>query len=98
MEAYRKKYPDKKLLLTFFSPSGYEIRKNYPGADHVCYLPLDTAANAEKFLDIVQPEKVFFIKYEFWFYYLQELKNKDIPHFLVAGIFRRTRGGRHPPQ
>jgi len=88
MEAYRKKYPDKKLLLTFFSPSGYEIRKNYPGADHVCYLPLDTAANAEKFLDIVQPEKVFFIKYEFWFNLLEAAVQRNIPVYLVAAIFR----------
>ncbi len=77
-----------KILLTFFSPSGYELRKNYKNADWVLYLPADTIANAKYFVQCVQPKAVFFIKYEFWFNYLIELKNKKIPVFLISGIFR----------
>ena len=88
IEAYREKYPTKKILLTFFSPSGYEIRKNYSQADYVCYLPLDTRFNAELFLDIVKPEKIFFIKYEFWFNFLNAAIQRNIPVFLIAAIFR----------
>jgi 3-deoxy-D-manno-octulosonic-acid transferase len=76
------------IILTFFSPSGYEIRKNYPLADHVFYLPLDTAENAQRFLDLVKPDIAIFIKYEFWFHYLNTLKKKNIPTLLVSGIFR----------
>jgi 3-deoxy-D-manno-octulosonic-acid transferase len=76
------------IILTFFSPSGYEIRKNYPLADHVFYLPLDTAANAKRFLDILKPDVAIFIKYEFWFHYLNTLHNRNIPTLLVSGIFR----------
>lgn len=88
MEAMKKKDPSVRILLTFFSPSGYEIRKNYSGADYVFYLPLDTPANAKKFIEIVKPSKVFFVKYEFWFNFLKALKRKNIPTYLVSGIFR----------
>ena len=82
--------PKSKIILTFFSPSGYEIRKNYPGADYIFYLPMDTPANARKFIEQINPQKVFFIKYEFWFNYLNELKRKNIPTYLVSGIFREN--------
>ena len=88
IEKYKIRYPASKILLTFFSPSGYEIRKNYSGADHIFYLPIDTPSNAKKFIEIVKPSAVFFVKYEFWFNYLNELKNKNIPTYLVSGIFR----------
>lgn len=76
------------ILLTFFSPSGYEIRKNYNGADYVMYLPMDGAANAKNFIDLVQPDLAIFVKYEFWHYYLQELRKRKIKTILVSGIFR----------
>ena len=76
---YKKKYPAHKILLTYFSPSGYEIRKNYKDADWIFYLPADTKSNAKKFIEIVNPNKVFFIKYEFWFNYMTELNKKNIP-------------------
>jgi 3-deoxy-D-manno-octulosonic-acid transferase len=76
------------IVLTFFSPSGYEIRKNYTAADHVFYLPIDTPANAKRFVKLINPTKVFFIKYEFWFNYLNVLKKHNIPTYLVSGIFR----------
>lgn len=79
-----------KIVVTFFSPSGYEVRKNYELADVICYLPADTAQNAQRFLDIVQPQQVFFIKYEFWFHYIHTLKKRQIPLFLVSGIFREN--------
>jgi len=88
IEQVRLIHPDKKIVLTFFSPSGYEVRKNYPGADYIYYLPLDSKSNAELFISLVKPEKVFFIKYEFWNFYLHELKRKKIPVYLVSGIFR----------
>ncbi|MGB0423348.1 MAG: 3-deoxy-D-manno-octulosonic acid transferase [Flavobacteriales bacterium] len=90
LEGIAKANPDQKLLLTFFSPSGYEVRKNYNGADYVCYLPLDTRANAKWFLDEVQPSKVIFVKYEFWFNLLYELRSRKIDHFLISGIFRES--------
>lgn len=90
IEAYKNKFPDQKIVLTFFSPSGYEIRKDYEGADYVFYLPIDTASNARQFLDILQPKRIFFIKYEFWFNYLQEIKKREIPCYLVSGIFREN--------
>ena len=74
-----KKHPKHKILLTFFSPSGYEIRKNYKGADWVFYLPADTKANAKRFISIVKPKKAVFVKYEFWFNYMTELKKQNIP-------------------
>ncbi len=88
MEAIKRKYPDTKIILTFFSPSGYEIRKDYKGADWVFYLPADTRRNARRFLDIVQPDIAIFIKYEFWYNYLNILKLRHIPTLLVSAIFR----------
>ncbi len=89
MEMIRTYYPDYGILLTFFSPSGYEVRKNYRGADVVCYLPFDKPRNVKKFLDIVNPCMVFFIKYEFWKNYLDELHRRAIPVYSVSSIFRR---------
>lgn len=88
IEQLKKEKPKHKILLTFYSPSGYEIRKNYPLADYVFYMPLDTAAHARQFLDIVQPDVVYFIKYEFWYHFLSELKKRGIPTLLVAAVFR----------
>lgn len=90
LEEMRKQYPQHCILLTFFSPSGYEVRKNYEGADHVFYLPIDSPANASRFFNIVQPSLVVFIKYEFWYYYLNEAKQRNIPLLLVSGIFRSS--------
>jgi len=89
MEAIRKCYPQYKILLTFFSPSGYEVRKNYDGADVICYLPFDTPFKVKKFLHLANPAMAIFIKYEFWYNYLAELKYRNIPTYLVSGIFRR---------
>ena len=89
IEGYKLKYPKHKILLTFFSPSGYEIRKNYDGVDWVFYLPSDTKKNAIQFLSIINPIKVIFIKYEFWFNYMTELNKKNIPFYSVSSIFRR---------
>ncbi len=89
IEKIRERYPEYKILLTFFSPSGYEVRKNYRGADIVCYLPLDKPRNVNKFLDIIQPCMAFFIKYEFWKNYLDELHKRDIPVYSISSIFRK---------
>jgi len=89
LEAYREKYPKHRILLTFFSPSGYEIRKNYKGSNWIFYLPADTKKNAKQFLSIVKPIKAVFIKYEFWFNYMTELKKKNIPFYSVSTIFRK---------
>ena len=88
MEQLRREHPELKILLTFFSPSGYEVRKDYEGADIVCYLPLDTISNARRFLRIIRPEKAFFIKYEFWYNYLHILKHRGVPVYSVSSIFR----------
>lgn len=88
IEAIRELKPEYKILLTFFSPSGYELRKNYPYADYVFYLPLDTKKNAVRFIDIVRPEKVFFIKYEFWYNFLTQLKEEGIPTYIFSALFR----------
>ena len=88
MEAIRNKKPDIFLLITFFSPSGYEIRKNTPIAEHVCYLPLDTKKNARDFLEIAHPKMAFFVKYEFWFHYLYALQKAEIPTFFISSSFR----------
>jgi 3-deoxy-D-manno-octulosonic-acid transferase len=89
MELLKKNNPDKyQIVLSFFSPSGYELRKNYPLADFVTYMPLDTAANAKRFLDAIQPDIAVFVKYEFWFHHLNELKNRQIPTLLIAAVFR----------
>jgi len=84
----REQYPGHKIVLTFFSPSGYEVRKNWPGADYVFYLPLDTAAHAQQFVAAVRPALAVFVKYEFWYYYLRELRQQSIPAVVVAAIFR----------
>ena len=89
MERFRREHPEYKILLTFFSPSGYEVRKNYRGADVVCYLPFDKPRNVKKFLDIVNPCMAFFIKYEFWKNYLDELHLRRIPVYSISSIFRR---------
>ena len=89
IEGYKLKYPNHKILLTFFSPSGYEIRKNYDAVDWTFYLPSDTKKNAKKFITIVKPIKAIFIKYEFWFNYMVELNKKDIPLYSASSIFRR---------
>ena len=88
MERLRAEHPEYKILLTFFSPSGYEVRKNYEGADIVCYLPLDTYFGARRFLSLVHPEVAFFIKYEFWWNYLHILKRRGVPVYSVSSIFR----------
>ncbi len=87
MEELRKTYPDYKILLTFFSPSGYEVRKNYPGADIISYLPMDSAKNAKQFFDLVNPSLVVFVKYEYWFYYLKEAKKRNINTIIISAIF-----------
>ena len=89
IEGYKIKHPTHKILLTFFSPSGYEIRKNYDEVDWVFYLPADTKKNAKKFINIVNPIKVIFIKYEFWFNYMAECKKQNIPFYSVSSIFRK---------
>jgi 3-deoxy-D-manno-octulosonic-acid transferase len=89
MEKFRESMPGNKILLTFFSPSGYEIRKKYPGADYIFYLPTDTRKNASRFLEIVKPRMAFFVKYEFWYHYITQLKKSGIKNYLVSGIFRQ---------
>jgi 3-deoxy-D-manno-octulosonic-acid transferase len=84
----RAQHPEKKILLTFFSPSGYEIRKNYPNADHVFYLPMDGKKNANDFLDLVKPELVIFVKYEFWYHYFTAISQRRIPFILISALFR----------
>ncbi|QEC40327.1 3-deoxy-D-manno-octulosonic acid transferase [Pseudobacter ginsenosidimutans] len=88
LEALRAQYPQHKILLTFFSPSGYEVRKDYKGADLITYLPMDSKANAMKFINLVNPKLVCWVKYEYWYYYLTILKKKQVPVLLVSGIFR----------
>lgn len=88
IETIRRIYPERKILLTFFSPSGYEVRKNYNQADAVCYLPFDLPGNVRRFLDLVKPQSAIFIKYEFWANYLTELKKRDIPTYIISAIFR----------
>ena len=88
LEKITADYPQYKIVLTFFSPSGYEVRKNYAGADFIFYLPLDSPNNARQFLDLVNPALTVFVKYEFWYYYLSELKRRQIPTFSISAIFR----------
>lgn len=90
MEKLRLHYPSHKIVLTFFSPSGYEIRKNTKAADLVVYLPLDTNGNAKKFIQLAHPQMAFFIKYEFWPNYLRQLKEQKIPTYLISGLFRKN--------
>ncbi|MBQ7952246.1 MAG: 3-deoxy-D-manno-octulosonic acid transferase [Alistipes sp.] len=89
IEKIKAERPEYKILLTFFSPSGYEIRKNYQGADYIFYLPIDTKSNAREFLDIVKPQIAVFVKYEYWINLLSELKTRNIPTYIVSAIFRR---------
>ncbi len=88
IERLRKEYPEYKILLTFYSPSGYEVRKNYQGADIICYMPIDTVTNARRFLRLVRPCMAFFIKYEFWYNFLHILKHRNVPTYSVSSIFR----------
>ncbi|TGE28879.1 3-deoxy-D-manno-octulosonic acid transferase [Hymenobacter metallicola] len=88
MEAYAQQHPQHKIVLTFFSPSGYAVRHNWPGADYVFYLPLDTRDNAQEFLDAVQPQLAVFVKYEFWYYLLDGLRRRRVPTICVSAIFR----------
>ena len=88
IEAIKREIPEFKIVLTFFSPSGYEIRKKYENADCISYLPLDTPDNAAKFIDLIKPEFVIFVKYEFWNNYISVLYKKNIPLYLISGIFR----------
>ena len=90
IEKIKMKYPDHKIVLTFFSPSGYEVRKNNPFTDITVYLPLDTKKNAQQFLKLAHPEMVFFIKYEYWPNYLNELQKRGTPTYLISGIFRKN--------
>ena len=90
IERLRAEHPEYKILLTFFSPSGYEIRKNYEGADYVFYLPADTPSTPRRFLDIVHPEIAIFIKYEFWINLLSELRRRKVRSYIVSAIFRRN--------
>ena len=89
IEKYKLKYPDANIVLTFFSPSGFEVRKNYKGAAWVFYLPMDSASNAKEFINMIKPQMAIFIKYDYWYYYLTECKKQNIPLLLVSGIFRK---------
>ncbi len=88
IEAFKTRFPDYLIVLTFFSPSGYSIRKNYELADYVAYLPLDTPANSRDWLDILQPQLVVFVKYEFWYHFLTQLHNRRTPTLLISAVFR----------
>ena len=88
MERFREEHPDYKILLTFYSPSGYEVRKHYAGADIICYMPIDTVTNARRFLRLIRPCMAFFIKYEFWYNFLHILKHRNVPTYSVSSIFR----------
>ncbi len=89
IEKLKATYPGYKILITFFSPSGYEVRKNYELADYIFYLPMDADSNARKFLDIVHPSLVIFVKYEFWYYYLKNIEQRKIPFLLISSVFRQ---------
>lgn len=90
IEKIKEKYPTHKIIISFFSPSGYEVRKNNNVADVTIYLPLDTKSNAKQFLSLVHPDLVYFIKYEYWPNYLRELKKQNIPTYLISGVFREN--------
>ncbi|MDB5231825.1 MAG: lipid 3-deoxy-D-manno-octulosonic acid transferase, partial [Chitinophagaceae bacterium] len=89
IEKIKKQFPQYKVLLTFFSPSGYEVQKNYTGADYIFYLPIDSKKNAADFLDMVKPLLVIFVKYDFWNFYLNEIKKRNIPLLLASALFRK---------
>jgi 3-deoxy-D-manno-octulosonic-acid transferase len=88
IESIRKLFPDTTIIISFFSPSGYEIRKNYSGADHVFYLPMDSLSNSKRWLELVKPDLVLWIKYDYWYYYLSELRKRKIPALLISPVFR----------
>ncbi len=90
IESIRKKFPEYRIVLTFFSPSGFEVRKNYEHAEIVMYLPLDTRSNARTFINLIRPEKAFFIKYEYWYFFMDELKKQHIPLYIISAIFRKS--------
>ena len=90
LEALKKAEPETNIIISFFSPSGYEIRKNYPLAKAVCYLPLDSPRNAQKFIELIKPKYAVFTKYEYWFYYFKTLQQQHIPLYLISGIFRHN--------
>lgn len=90
LERLKANRPEEKIVITFFSPSGYEVRKNYTKADGIFYLPFDTAANARRFVELVNPSMAIFTKYEFWHHYFRTLAERDIPLYLISGIFRRS--------
>jgi 3-deoxy-D-manno-octulosonic-acid transferase len=89
IEGLKADYPSIRILITFFSPSGYEIRKNYSGADYICYLPVDSMRNAKRFIELMKPDLVLWVKYEYWYYYLNEINKRRIPLLLVSGLFRK---------
>ncbi|HXB45935.1 MAG TPA: glycosyltransferase N-terminal domain-containing protein [Puia sp.] len=89
LEHIAQQFPSHKIILTFFSPSGFEAKKKYPGADYIFYLPLDSKHNAKRFIDMVRPKLVLWVKYEYWFYYLDEIKKRNISALLVSGVFRK---------
>lgn len=88
LEAFRRQHPDYKICVTFFSPSGYEVRKNYAEADFICYLPMDTPANARRFVNLLCPTVAFFAKYDYWFNYLEQLYRRDVPTYIFSALFR----------
>lgn len=90
IESIKQVYPGVKILLTFFSPSGYEVRKNYSGADYIFYLPIDTKRNAKEFVGLINPKLAIFVKYEFWYFYLSELRSRNIPTYIISANFREN--------
>ena len=90
LEKMRQAQPESKIFVTFFSPSGYEIRKNYPLADHIFYLPVDSKKNAERFIKLINPSMAIFTKYEYWYYYFTELQKQQVPLYIISGIFRKS--------
>ena len=88
LEGLRREYPGCRIVLTFFSPSGYETKKDYKGADHIFYLPLDSPKNARQLVNLIKPDLVLWVKYDYWYYFLAELKKKNIPVLLISGVFR----------
>lgn len=88
LERYKEEWPERKIVVTFFSPSGYEVRKNYSLADYIYYLPLDTAKNAKRFIALINPQEVFFTKYDYWYFYFKELHERNIRLYMISSIFR----------
>ena len=88
LNEFRRRHPEYKVCVTFFSPSGYEVRKDTPEADFVCYLPMDTPANARRFINLLRPTVAFFVKYDYWFNYLEQLRLRDIPTYMFSAIYR----------